>query len=522
MEKLYVNGNIHTLDAASPLVSALAVRDGRIAAIGTEAEARAALSPAAKVVDLGGHTVTPGFCDTHMHLLYYADSKREVDLSGVHSVEELIAACRTALADGQLAANGWLIGRAWNQNGWDVPRIPDRHDLDRISTEVPIALSRACYHVYIINSRACALLGLSPECDGILREDECSCLSAIETEPTADAIESMILEGCADLLKKGIVCSHTDDFGDAGNFEPVYGAYRKLAEAGKLPVRIVQQCRFADPERLQKFLDAGHFYGEMHGHYRLGEHKLLVDGSLGARTAFMRNPYADDASTKGIALFTEESLYELTRISHAAGFPIAAHTIGDGAMEMLLNVVERLQKEMPRPNARHGIVHCQITSLEQLKRAAQLGMQAYIQPIFVKADQHITEARVGTQLAKTSYAWKTLLDLGINISGGSDCPVEPFDLLPNIACAVTRIDPTVPGAKPWHPEQCLTVEEAVRCFTAGGAYASFEENERGTLSVGKLADFVVLSRDIFTIDPAEIGSTEVEMTVVDGEIAFEK
>ena len=236
----------------------------------------------------------------------------------------------------------------------------------------------------------------------------------------------------------------------------------------------------------------------------------------------MRKPYADDPSTQGIPLFTEESLYELTRISHAAGFPIAAHAIGDGALEMLLNTVARLQAESPRPDPRHGVVHCQITDEAQLKRIAQLGMQAYVQPIFVRADQHITEARVGAQLAKTSYAWKTLLGLGINISGGSDCPVEPFDLLPNLACAVTRTDPTMPGAKPWHPEQCLSVEEAVRVFTQGAAYASFEENERGTLSVGKVADFAVLSRDIFTIDPNEIGSSRVEMTVVDGEIAWEK
>ena len=350
MEKLYVNGSIHTLDAASPLVSALAAVDGRIVAIGTEAEVRAAVSPAAEVVDLGGRTVTPAFSDTHMHLLSYVGSKREVDLSAVHSVEELIAACRAALAAGQLA-NGWLMGRAWNQNGWSVPRIPDRHDLDQISREVPIALSRACYHVICVNTRAIELLGLSAACDGVLREDECSCLSAIETEPTADALESMIQEGCGDLLKNGITCVHTDDFGDAGRYEPVYSAYRRLAETGKLPVRIVQQCRFGEPEKLKQFLADGRFYGETHGHYRLGEHKLLLDGSLGARTSYMRKPYADDPSTQGIPLFTEESLYELTRISHAAGFPIAAHAIGDGAIEMLLNTVARLQAESPPGSA---------------------------------------------------------------------------------------------------------------------------------------------------------------------------
>ena len=522
MEKLYVNGSIHTMDPASPLVSAIAVVDGRIAAIGTEQEVRACVSPAAQVVDLGGRTVTPGFTDTHMHLISYVKSKREVDLSGVHSVEELVESCAAALKENRLSG-GWLRGHAWNQNGWAVPRFPTKEDLDKVSTEVPIALYRACYHVAVVNSKAIALMGLDPASDGLLREDECDCLSAFEARPTQEELEDLIAEGCQDLLKHGIVCAHADDFGEGdGYYTPVYNAYRNLAEDGKLPVRIVQQCRFAEPEKLRAFLDDGHTYGETHGRYRLGEHKLLMDGSLGARTAYMKKPYADDPSTQGIPLFTEESLYELVRISHAAGFPIAAHTIGDGVLEMLLNVVERLQKEDPRPDPRHGIVHCQITGADQLERIARLKMMAYIQPIFVKADQHITEARVGTELAKTCYAWKTLIELGIHASGGSDCPVEPFDLIPNLACAVTRIDPTAPDAKPWHPEQCLTVEEAVRLFTVEGAYASFEENERGSLSVGKVADFAVLSKDIFAIDPQEIITTQVEMTVVDGEIAWKK
>ena len=521
MEKLYVNGTIHTLNATSPLVSALAVVNGRIAALGTQEQARAAVSSKAQVIDLGGRTVTPAFSDTHMHLISYVGSKREVDLSTADSLEALIETCRAALAAGQ-CRNGWLIGRGWNQNGWPTPRIPDKHDLDRISTEVPIALSRACYHVTSINSRACELLGLSADCDGILREDEGNCLSAIEAQPTADELMAMIQEGCADLLKQGIVCAHTDDFGESGNYAPVYNAYRSLAEAGKLAVRIVQQCRFLTPEQLERFLSDGHFYGETHGHYRLGEHKLLLDGSLGARTAYMRKPYADDPSTQGIPLFTEDSLYSLTRISHAAGFPIAAHAIGDGALEMLLNTVERLQKETPRKDARHGVVHCQITDQAQLARI-RTAQHAGLHPAYLckGGSAHHRRPRLYVYLL-TSYAWKTLRALGIHASGGSDCPVEPFDLLPNLACAITRKDPTVPGAQPWHAEQCLTVEEAVRCFTEEAAYASFEENDRGTLSVGKLADFAVLSRDIFAIAPDEIGATKVEMTVVDGEIAWEK
>lgn len=522
MKKLYFNANIHTLDETAPIVSAMAVVNGRIAAIGTKEEAEAALEAPFESIDLNGMTVTPGFTDTHMHGLHYASTKKQVDLGPANSADKLVEILKAA-CDAGARQNGWLVGIAFNQNSWPVPELPGKAVLDRVSTDVPIAIYRACYHVACVNSCAISLLGLDPDCDGVLRESEADVLDPfLESFPTFDEIRENILEVCGDLVRQGFTCVHSEDFGDGSEYHMVFDAYRSLAEENKLPLKIVAQSRMMTPAIMQKFIDDGHYYGERYGRYRIGEHKLLLDGSLGARTAYMAKPYADDPTTKGIPLYDEETLYELLSISHRAGFPFTAHCIGDGALDMYLDVVERLQKEMPRKDARHAVNHCQITRLDQIERIRKLDMLVYAQPIFVRADQHITDLRVGEALGRTSYAWRSMLEAGVHVSGGSDCPVEPFDSMPNIAMAVTRTDADRPDAKPWHPEQCLSVEEAIRMFAYEGAYASFEEHSRGTLSVGKAADFVVLDRDIFTVDSSLIATTTVLRTVVDGDTVYEK
>ncbi len=521
MQKLYYNANIHTLDNSCPIASAMAVINGKIAAVGTKEEAAAALENGYEAIDLGGRTVIPGLTDTHMHALHYATSKKRVDLSSANSAEKLVEILRNAFEKGSLQ-NGWLVGISFDQNAWPVPELPTRDILDKVTTEVPIAIYRACYHVACVNSRAVELLGLG-DSDGVLRESEAEVLDPyLDSAPTYDEIRENVLEVCSDLLRHGFTCVHTDDFGDGSEYAPIYKAYRSLAEENKLPLKIVAQCRMMSVEAMQQFVDDGRYYGERHGRYRIGEHKLLLDGSLGARTAYMAKPYVDDPTTQGIPLFDQETLYNILKISHRAGFPITVHCIGDGALDMYLDVIERLQKEMPRKDARHAVNHCQISRLDQINRIRDLDMLVYSQPIFVRADQHVTELRVGEALGRTSYAWRSLIEAGVHVSGGSDCPVEPFDSMPNIAMAVTRTDTSRPDAKPWHPEQCLSVEEAVRMFALEGAYATFEEHTRGSISVNKAADFAVLDRDIFTVDKSLIAATTVEMTVVDGEIAYQK
>lgn len=528
MDTIYYNAGFHTMDERKPFARAVAVRDGRIAFVGEYDDARLAL-PRAKRVDLGGGTVVPGLNDTHMHVFSCAEQRAYVDLSGARSVSDVQTLCRAGIEAGK-AQGGRLIGVGWIENGWARPVPPTRYDLDSVSTEIPIILLRACLHAAVVNTRALLLAGLSAqspgagtllgigadgELNGMLNEGALE--HVIRDEMYRGDLREGVLDVCHDLLRAGITCVQSDDFAFGGGDDGARAMrlYRDLAEAGTLPLRVVQQCNLGDPNAVRRFLANGNKAGDAYGRYSLGAHKLLLDGSLGARTAYLRAPYADaPGAGRGVCLYTPEELYALIKPSHDGGMQIAAHAIGDAAIEMLLDALDRVTKENPRPDARHGVVHCQITDTALLERMARCGYLAYIQPIFVKEDRHVAAARVGENLCKTSYAWKRMLKMGVHASAGTDSPVEGFDAIRNLDYAVNRGDPS------WMPEECLSPADALRLFTVEAAYAAFRDRERGRLMPGMLADMTVLDRDILAIPPKEIGEARVTMTIVDGEAAF--
>ena len=255
---------------------------------------------------------------------------------------------------------------------------------------------------------------------------------------------------------------------------------------------------------------------EEQGYFRLGCLKIVGDGSLGARTAWLRNPYKDAFDTRGIAYYEKEDLYQYMAYAHNNGIPIAVHGIGDAMIEMAVDCLERLQREYPRADLRHGIVHCQITDNHLLRRIAQQRLMAFIQPIFLNNDLHIVEARVGKELARTSYNWKSLLRYGGLLSIGSDCPVEVFDPMKNIYSAVTRKDLEGYPEQGFYPEQRLSVQEAVNAYTLGSAYAVYQEKQQGSLEAGKYADLVVLDRHIFQCKTEEIKEISIWKTFVGG------
>ena len=254
------------------------------------------------------------------------------------------------------------------------------------------------------------------------------------------------------------------------------------------------------------------------GRFKFGPIKLLNDGSLGAHSAAMREEYKNDPGVKGLSLFTDEELHKIYEMSQQNGYDVVTHCIGDGSLEQVLKTVEKVIYDYPRVDCRHGVIHCQIMDEEQQERFKKFNMIAYVQPIFVKSDSNIVDDCVGPELAKQSYNWRRYIDLGVHQCGGSDCPVEPFDPLPNIYSAVTRKGST---GEAWYPENGVTLDEAIRMFTVEAAYASYEENERGTLGVGKYCDMVVLDKNLYEIDPDEIKDANVIMTVIDGEIVYE-
>lgn len=290
-----------------------------------------------------------------------------------------------------------------------------------------------------------------------------------------------------------------------------------------MTVRVYEQCLLPTMKQLEDFLARGYRTGQGSAYFKIGPLKLLSDGSLGARTAFLSQPYEDgeNPDERGIAIYSQEELEKLITLADGAGMQIAVHAIGDGAMEMAVRAYERAMEANPdRTDRRHGIVHCQITTGRLLEAFRRLKLHAYIQSIFLDYDNHIVEARIGAERAGETYQFKTLLSMGVSVSNGSDCPVERPDVMAGIQCAVTRT--TLDGTKTFLKEQALTVEEAISTYTAMGAEASFEEQEKGTLSVGKLADFAVLERDIRACAPDRIKDTAVLETYVGGVCVYKK
>jgi len=536
MDTIWTNGKFITGDVSYPECQALYSKNGVIMAMGSDDEILALNSSGNAIVeDLGGRYVFPGFVDSHMHLLEFAQQDSMIHLNDAKSFADVAELCRSRL-DWARESGKWISAIGFNQDDWDVCKLPTRRDLDTISTDVPITIRRSCLHISVCNTRAMEEMGFldNPPKDGAGNFDryedgtlngiirEMSQMLIFESFPplSKDDIKALIVRGCNKAAAKGIVEIQTDDFHSTPNDhgEVIMEAYRELAESGELPIRIYEQCYLSNEDGLDIFLAEGHHTGEDHGLFRIGPLKIVMDGSLGSHSAYMRKPYANDPSTRGIAYYEKDELNSYIKKAHDAGLQIAVHCIGDAALEDVLDAFEKAQWENPRTDCRHGIVHCQIMDKAQQDRFKKLGIMGYVQPIFLRCDMNIADECVGINLASQSYNWRQFLDQGVHISGGSDCPVESFDIMPNIQYAVTRKN--FETGKSWYPENAMTAKEAVKVFTYEGAYASFSERTRGTLSIGKEADMAVLDNNPLTVPAENIDKIQVFQTVVKGKTVF--
>ncbi len=518
---IYYNAKVYTNNAA--IASAMAVENGVIKAVGTDDEILVMSSDTDQKLDLNGVLVLPGFIDSHLHFLEYAFEKSFIDLTETKSLESLLDTLKSKLQDA-LKTGSILRGSGFNHNYWDDPVLPTRADLDSVSDEIPVIIRRTCHHITVANTPALELAGmLKTNPDGILREDEQNTLEEALPPLALEQVKEMILDASKDVIAKGITEIQTDDL--PLMYRELYGrtvidAFSDLDREGKLPMRVYEQCNLPSMERLNAFLKDGYMTGMSTGNFTIGPLKLLGDGALGAWTAAMQNDYLDDPGNRGILNFTDDEMKTLVKTAHKAGMQVAIHGIGDRCIEQILNSFEEALKTDPRKDCRHGIVHCQITRPDQLRRMKDMEIMAYIQPVFLKADQHIVEDRIGKTLTKTSYDWRTMKDMGIHLSGGSDCPVEPFDILPNMYYALTCCEPG--SDTPWYPNKALTISEVIDLFTEEGAYASFSDNRRGKLLPGYDADFTVIDRDITSLPPEALLEAEVLMTAVGGKIVYAK
>ena len=537
MDSIFYNGRIYTMDEAIPQAQAVAVKNGIIMRVGSDDEILKLRSDDTVMYDLHGQTMLPGFSDSHMHLLSYGYSLEKVNLYSARSMDDLIRLGKDFLRDHPGLT--WLQGRGWNTDDWEDTRYPNRYDLDKITTEIPMFYTRSCAHIISVNSKALEVMGVDRKTQqipgGHITFDEEGEPLGIFAEAARDLvydalpklqvsdIKRLIVNGARNALACGITSIHTDDFEaiSAGEYQKVLDAYHQLEAEGNLPVRIYEQCLLASEPLLRRFLEEGHHTGEGSPMFRIGSLKLLTDGSLGGKTAFLRRPYHNDPSTCGIATFTQSELDDLVLMAQEKGLVSSPHNIGDGAMEMNLNAIENAQLKAPRADMRHSLIHCQITDPEIIKRCRDLNVIMHVQPAFIDTDMHIAGDYVGADLEQTSYAWKTMLDTGLHIAFGSDAPVISFNVMEGIYCAVTRKDLKGRPEGGWLPEQKISVYDAVYAYTMGGAYASYDEGKKGSIRNGKYADMVILDRDIFNIPEDEIKDIKVQATILNGSIVYE-
>lgn len=542
MKTLFTNGNIHTMDETSH-ADAFVVEGNKFVYVGTQSGARDYLKAQSfNEVDLKGLFVMPGFNDSHMHFLYYSRGLQNVDLTGVRSIEEIKERIKEKLNKREDNDNSWLEGEGWNQDYFaGEKRFPNKFDLDSVTGAVPALFVRACMHVGVLNSAALNRIGLNRETakkygelietlpngepNGVIKEDLLYIVKTQISNINQETLKNIIDEAQNFALAQGITSIQTDDiaYTTDRDYELLFQAFKELDEEERLKIRIGEQCMISDPALLKEFFEKGYNHGYGNNRYRVNCIKIFSDGSLGARTAALRALYNDAPGTKGIEIYTRDEINELVLISHMNNCPVAIHAIGDRGMEMSLNAIENAQKKHPSHNLRHGIVHCQITDEELLNRMKKLNVITFIQPIFIDYDMKIVYDRVGNALAETSYAWKTMIDKGIHTSFGTDCPVEKFNTMPNIYTAVTRKNVIGEEKRVYLPNQKLSMDEALKAYTIEGAYASGEEHIKGSITVGKLADFILLDKDLYNLtSDEEILNTKVIETYVDGESVYKK
>jgi predicted amidohydrolase YtcJ len=522
---------------AEEVVSSILVEDGVI--IGRDVGIEVARHNGADCVDLEQKHVLPGFHDSHMHFLSYAIDRKKADFFNCKSLAEMKQVGTDYILKNDIKQGEWIQGGGWNENNFEVKRLPTRQDLDNISSVNPMIFTRACCSVSVVNTLALQTAGIfenPPKMDdgvivldengiptGMLEERARFLIYDIIPNVDKDYLKSLILDYQKDLLKAGLTSIQTDDFKlwDA-TFKDILDAYFELDREGKLNVRVNQQIRMIDHNALDMFLKLGMRTGHGSPYFKIGAYKLLPDGSLGGKTAALRESYIGSEGSAGILTYTKENFYSLLEKAHTSGMQLAMHAIGDRAMDMVLECYEELMKNYSKEDPRLRIIHCQITTEDIIDRFKKDNIIADIQPLFICADMHICEDLIGPERTKWSYNWKTMIDKGIHVAGSSDAPVESFEPILGIYAAVTRKDMKGFPCGGWLPEQKLNVHDAVRLYTTGAAYATYEENQKGKLCENFFADFIVMSDDLYTIEPDKIKDVTVERTYVGGRCVYDK
>jgi predicted amidohydrolase YtcJ len=532
---VFINGNMYTANDKQPHAEAVAVKGDRIVFVGSNAAAKKYQGAKTRVVDLHGATVLPGMTDAHYHFIGVGQREMNLNLEGITNLEDFLAKVKARVD--QARPGQWVTGRGWIETFWNPPVFPTRWDLDKVSPNNPVYLGRADGHGAVANSAALKIGGVTKETKdpfggqvlkdkqtgeptGMLLDNAQGFVTRhIPQRTEGDTETAMVLAN-----KRSIELGWTQ-IQDAGGSYADVDLMKKLYGEGKLKLRIYKAV-YGPGREAERLLLEGPIIEAFGNRFSVRAIKVVSDGALGSRGAALLAPYSDAPDSSGFLRVKDEELMPMLQEALRKGIQVETHAIGDYANRFILDEYEKALKAVPPAQRkiaqpRWRIEHSQIINPSDIPRFAKLGIIPSMQPSHAIGDLHFAPSRLGIQRLAGAYAWQSLIKSGAIIPGGSDAPVERGEPMIEFYAAVARKDMRGFSGEGWHPEEAVTREQALKMFTVWPAYAAFEENLRGSIEVGKLADLTVLSADIMKIPEMEILKTRCVMTVIGGEIVFE-
>jgi len=515
-----MGGNVLTMNPSQPHAEAIAIKKDRIVKVGTNEEISRWIGKNTKVIELKERTVVPGFIDTHIHVVDFGRFLTWIDLSGVTSIEKMKRRIRKRAQE--TPEGKWILGHGWDQTIFIEKRYPSILDLDEASPDNPVVLYHLSGRMCVANSKALELAGVTKETSapsggnieknaetgeptGVLRENAMDLVWKIIPEPVEEEIMEAACLACEKIVEAGVTSVHW-----MVSSSTEIQIIKRLRAENKLPLRVYI---IASANILDHKTDYDSCTGFGDNLVRIGGVNIFADGFLAARTAALHEPYSDDHTTKGRLLYTQEEINALVVKAAKANFRLVIHAMGDRAIDTALTAFEKTLMEVPRKNHRYRIEHASVLNKELIQRIKKLEVVISMQPHSIISEFSVWSAadRLGPTRARWLYPLRTLIKEGIRVSGGSDCPMEPISPFSGIQAAVAR---------QFFPQERITVDEALRMYTVNAAYASLEENTKGSIEEGKLADLTVISHDPRKTPPSKIEDIKVKMTIVGGKLVY--
>jgi predicted amidohydrolase YtcJ len=527
---IVTNARIYTVDDARPVVAAMAVRDGKVLFTGSAREAMALRGSGTRVVDLAGRTVIPGMVDAHAHLLGLGQSLRNVNLVGARSYDEVIARVVERAKD--VPAGQWILGRGWDQNDWGDSRFPTHEALSRALPNHPVWLTRVDGHAGLGNAAALRAAGVTSasvdpsggkiernatrEPTGVFIDNATELVERSIPNPTREDNRRALAAAIAESHRWGLVGLH-----DAGESRATVDLLEEMANAGQFAFRLYIMVG-DDSAAVAHYLARGPQAGLYDNRLWIRSFKLYADGALGSRGAALLEPYADDPNNRGLLLSAPAHIQDVAARALRAGFQVNTHAIGDRGNRVVLDAYDAALKANPTADHRFRVEHAQILGHDDIPRFAELGVIPSMQAVHQTSDMYWAGNRLGLGRLLGAYAWRSLMNTGVVVPNGSDFPVEEVNPLLSFHSSVSRQDAANWPVAGWFPEQRMTREEALKSMTIWPAYAGFQEATMGSLAPGKLADFVVLDRDIMTVPERDILGANVIATYIGGKAVYER